>query len=118
MKKLALALITIGATVTSQAADLKNVFEQALANDPQLAAEVALANANGQSAGLARQAVLPTITLNAEISEKDLDGTPTNPLTSLNSDGTTEKTSYDVTLSQTLIAPASWYSYYVRQSRA
>ena len=61
MKKLALALFTIGATVTSQAADLKNVFEQALANDPQLAAEVALADANGQSAGLARQAVLPTV---------------------------------------------------------
>ena len=105
MKKLALALFTIGATVTSQAADLKNVFEQALANDPQLAAEVALADANGQSAGLARQAVLPTVTLSADIGNTSTDSFASVP----SSD--TDTTSYTLQATQPLLAPESWYSY-------
>ena len=105
MKKLALALFTIGATVTSQAADLKSVFEQALANDPQLAAEVAQANANGQSAGLAGQAILPTVTLNAEISTTSTDSFAEVPQTD------TDNTTYYVQATQPLIAPSDWYNY-------
>ncbi|MFY0640012.1 MAG: TolC family outer membrane protein [Bermanella sp.] len=105
MKKLALALFTIGATVTSQAADLKNVFEQALANDPQLAAEVALADANGQSAGLARQAVLPTVTLEADIGTTSVDAYSTVPSTDF------DNTTYYLQATQPILAPENWYSY-------
>lgn len=105
MKKLALALFTIGATVTSQAADLKSVFEQALANDPQLAAEVALADANAQSAGLAGQAILPTVTLEADIGTTSVDAYSTVP--SADYDNTT----YTFQAVQPILAPESWYSY-------
>ncbi len=111
MKKLALAIITLAAAATSQAVDLKSVFEQAVSNDPQLAAELATANANAQSQGLAGQAIMPTVTLNAEVSETNNQGTPVNPITSKDSDGTSDNTSYSVTLSQPLFSPASWYSY-------
>lgn len=104
MKKLALALFTIGATVTSQAADLKSVFEQALANDPQLAAEIAQANANGQSAGLAGQAILPTVTLEADIGSTDIE-VGDNPEQDF------DNTTYTLQAAQTLIAPADWYNY-------
>ena len=104
MKKLALALFALGATVTSQAADLKNVFEQALANDPQLAAEVALADANAQSEGLARQAILPTVTLNADIGSSNVE-VGDNPEQEF------DTTTYSLQATQTLIAPESWYSY-------
>ncbi len=104
MKKLAFAFITLAAAASSQAVDLKSVFEQALSNDPQLAAELASANANAQTQGLAGQAILPTITLTAEKSVTELEGTPT-------SDGSFDKTSYGVSLSQPILSPASWYSY-------
>ena len=113
MKKLALALITLAAAASSQAVDLKSVFEQAVANDPQLAAELATANANAQAQGLAGQAIMPTITLSAEQSQTELSGTPINPAATppANNDGTFDKTSYGVSLSQPLFAPADWYSY-------
>ncbi|EAT12392.1 TolC family outer membrane protein [Bermanella marisrubri] len=94
--------LSTGSMVT-HATDLKNVFEQALMNDPQLAAEIASANANAQSEGLARQAVLPTINLTAET------GNTTVEVNGTDRDG--DSTSYGIQLSQTLIAPASWYSY-------
>ncbi|MGR6872135.1 TolC family outer membrane protein [Pseudomonas sp. HK3] len=104
MKKLALALFTIGATVTSQAADLKNVFEQALANDPQLAAEIASSDANGQSLGLARQAFLPTVTFEADIGTTEIE-VGDNPKQEY------DKTVYALQATQPLIAPSGWYSY-------
>ena len=61
MKNLAFAVLALAATASSQAVDLKSVFEQALTNDPQLAAELALSNANAQSQGLAGAAVMPTV---------------------------------------------------------
>ncbi len=111
MKKLAFAFITLAAAATSQAVDLKSVFEQAVSNDPQLAAELASANANAQTQGLAGQAILPTVTLNAEVSELDVQGTNVNPTTGQDGDGKTEKTAYDISLSQPLLSPATWYSY-------
>jgi outer membrane protein len=107
VKKLALAIITLAVTATSQAVDLKSVFEQAISNDPQLAAELATANANAQAKGLAGQAIMPTINLNAEISQAEVDGAPA----ASGADGTYDKTSYGVSLSQPLFAPSSWYSY-------
>lgn len=104
MKNLVLAVCTLAAAVSSQAADLKSVFEQALINDPQLAAEVALANANGQSEGLARSAILPTLTFTADI------GTTTSEINS-NPSTETDSTSYGLRLTQTLLAPEAWYGY-------
>lgn len=104
MKKMVLAICTLAAAVSSQAADLKSVFEQALINDPQLAAEVALANANGQSEGLARSAILPTLTFTADI------GTTTSEVNS-NPSTETDSTSYGLRLTQTLLAPEAWYGY-------
>ena len=111
MKKLALALITLAVAATSQATDLKSVFEQAVSNDPQLAAELAAARANALTAGVAGQLIKPTITLNAETSETKLEGTILSPTTNSDSDGDYSKVSYDISLSQPVLAPASWYSY-------
>ncbi|GAA6135523.1 efflux transporter outer membrane subunit OpmH [Oceaniserpentilla sp. 4NH20-0058] len=105
MKKLAIALFALSATVTSQAADLKSVFEQALVNDPQLAAELALANANGQSQGLAGQAIMPTVTLSADIGSTSIDAYGAVPKTD------TDTTSYTLQAVQPIIAPQSWYGY-------
>jgi len=108
MKKLAIALFALGATVTSQAADLKKVFEQALANDPQLAAELAVANANGESRGLAGQAIMPTVSFSADIGTTTIDETDTE----------FDTTSYTLQATQPLIAPQSWYSYGAASAQA
>ena len=102
MKKLALALITLAAA-SSQAVDLKSVFEQAVANDPQLAAELAGARADGQSQALAGVRVLPTVVIFAE------QGTTTNEIGSNETD--TDKTVYGIKVTQPLVAPSAWYEY-------
>ena len=103
MKKLAAAVLTLGFVASSQAVDLKSVFEQALSNDPQLAAELALANASAQQQGLAGAAVMPTISLTAE------QGTQTVEVAGNETDY--DQSAYGVTLAQTLIAPEAWYGY-------
>lgn len=103
MKKLILAMMALGFVASSQAVDLKSVYELALANDPQLAAELATANANAQSQGLAGQAVMPTLTFDANIG--------TNTLEVNSTEVETDITSYQLSLGQTLIAPESWFSY-------
>jgi outer membrane protein len=103
MKKLVAAVLTMGFVASSQAVDLKSVFEQALTNDPQLAAELASANASAQTQGLAGQAVMPTISLSVE------QGTQTIEVAGNETDY--EQSSYGVTLSQPLLAPESWFSY-------
>ncbi len=119
MKKLALAFITLAVAATSQATDLKSVFEQAVSNDPQLAAELASARANAQSIDVAGQLIKPTVIFNAEVSQNELEGTPlsqnpqnpTDTTDLIGSDGVYDKTSYDISLSQNLFAMADWYSY-------
>ncbi len=104
MKKLAFAFITLAVAATSQAVDLKSVFDQAVINDPHLAAELASANANAQAQGLAGAAIMPTITLSAD------SGTTTKEVGS-NPETEIKGISYDIQLTQTLIAPSAWYSY-------
>lgn len=113
--RLAASCIALAASITASlpahAADLKTVFEQALQNDPQLAAELALAEANAQSVGLARGGVLPQIALTAEQSTTTLDG-GTDTSTGGEFDGEEkDKTSYAINLKQALINPNSWYTY-------
>jgi len=103
LKSLMLTVAMSTGSMVTHATDLKNVFEQALINDPQLAAEIATANANRQSAGLARQAVLPTLNFTAET------GSGTREINGPEVD--VDRTSYGLQLSQTLLAPAQWYSY-------
>ena len=104
MKNLLIAMMAIGFVATSQATDLKSVYQQALLNDPQLAAELASANANAQAQGLAGQAVMPTLTFDANI------GTNTVERDSA-ADSEVDVTTYKLSLSQTLLAPESWFSY-------
>ena len=104
MKNLVIAMMAMGFIATSQATDLKSVYQQALANDPQLAAELASANANAQSQGLAGAAVMPTLTFDANI------GTNTIERDSA-ADADVDVTTYKLTLGQTLIAPEAWFSY-------
>ncbi len=106
MKKLALAFITLAVAATSQATDLKSVFEQAVSNDPQLAAELASARANAQSVGIARVGILPQVAFQAKTGTttlddgvQDLDGVET------------ESTSYGIELTQAIIGAEAWYSY-------
>jgi outer membrane protein len=103
MNKLVIAMMALGFAVTSQATGLKDVYQQALANDPQLAAELASANAKAQSQGLAGAAIMPTLTFNADI------GTNTTEVNSVDTD--VDVTAYKLTFSQTLIAPEAWFSY-------
>ncbi len=104
MKNIVIAVMALGFVATSQATDLKSVYQQALTNDPQLAAELASANANAQAQGLAGQAVMPTLTFDANI------GTNTVERDSA-ADSEVDVTTYKLTLSQTLLAPESWFSY-------
>ena len=104
MKKLALAFITLAVAATSQATDLKSVFEQAVSNDPQLAAELASARANAQTQDAAGNAILPTVTLVGEISDTEVKDTSA-------SDFQSDGISYGITLGQNLFAPADWYNY-------
>lgn len=121
MKKLAVAILALGVTVSSQATDLKSVFEQALTNDPQLAAELALANANGENGGLAGQAIMPTVTLSADIgtsTTKAFDGSnATNPSFRVE-ESDVDVTSYTIQATQPIIAPSSWYSYGAASAQA
>jgi outer membrane protein len=103
MKNLLIAMMAIGFIATSQATDLKSVYQQALANDPQLAAELASANANAQSKWLAGAAVLPTVTIDAAI------GTSNIEVGSSDTDYDVE--TYTLSLSQTLLAPELWFSF-------
>jgi outer membrane protein len=103
MKNLLIAMMAIGFIATSQATDLKSVYQQALANDPQLAAELASANANAQSKWLAGAAVLPTVTIDAAI------GTSNIEVGSSDTDYDVE--TYTLSLSQTLLAPEAWFSF-------
>ncbi|OUR67176.1 hypothetical protein A9Q73_06025 [Bermanella sp. 47_1433_sub80_T6] len=106
MKKLALAFITLAAAASSQAVDLKSVFEQAVSNDPQLAAELAAANANTQSVGLARVGILPQVAFKAEQGTSTLDDGANN-LDGVESD----RTSYSIQLKQAIFGAEAWYSY-------
>jgi outer membrane protein len=103
MKKLVIAIMALGFAVSSQATSLKDVYQQALANDPQLAAELATANANAQSQGLAGAAVMPTITFDADIGTRNVE------VGSIDTDIDVER--YTVSLYQTIFAPESWFSY-------
>lgn len=113
-QSLALACVTLAASVT-HATDLKTVFEQALQNDPQLAAELALADANAQSVGLARGGILPQIALTAEQSTTTLDGgavlSGTTQINDFYDQQDADKTSYGLNLKQAIINPNSWYTY-------
>lgn len=112
LNQLAAACIAFAASVTAQATDLKTVFEQALQNDPQLAAELASANANAQSAGLALGGVLPQISFKAEQGTTTLnDGSNTLAGGESYDSDDFDKTAYSLNLKQALINPNSWYSY-------
>ena len=104
MKNLLIAMMAFGFIATSQATDLKSVYQQALANDPQLAAELASANAQAQAQGLAGAAVMPTIILTADsgTTKKEIGDNP---------EIETKGISYGIQLTQTLIAPQAWFSY-------
>ena len=104
MKNLVIAMMALGFVATSQATDLKSVYEQALANDPQLAAELASANANAQTQAVAGQYVMPTLTLDADIGSTAVEA-GSNPEVDV------ATTTYTLTLAQTLIAPESWFTY-------
>ena len=123
--RLALACVTFAASLTAQATDLKTVFGQALENDPQLAAELASADANAQTGNIARGAILPQISFSAEQSTTTLDG---GAIDSSVFNGTTntietvrvndpldnksyDKTSYSISASQALLNANSWYTY-------
>lgn len=113
-QSLALACVTLAASVT-HATDLKTVFEQALQNDPQLAAELALAEANAQSVGLARGGILPQIAFTAEQSTTTLDGGAASiggvQVNDVYDQQDLDKTSYGLNLKQAIINPNSWYTY-------
>jgi len=103
MKNLLIAMMAFGFIATSQATDLKSVYQQALANDPQLAAELASANAQAQSKWLAGAAVLPTVTLEANIGTSNIEAG--------SSDTDYDVETYKLSLSQTLLAPEAWFSF-------
>lgn len=61
LKKLPLASVLMALTVTANAADLMEVYEAARASDPQLAIAEANSRASAAGVGIARAAVLPTL---------------------------------------------------------
>lgn len=107
MKKLlslTIALLTAGA---ANAADLTTIYQQALANDAEIAAARATRDADGYNLTMARGALLPQANVSYNISKYDME---------IDAPGSKISTDYDtktlqLQASQTLFNLNSWYTY-------
>lgn len=103
----------------SHSATLLEIYEQALDNDPELAAARAAYEAGLESKKIGRSFLLPQISGAASYSENDtesksvqtlvINGAAVDSVSDRESDG--DSTSYSVTLRQPLFDMGAWYSY-------
>ncbi|MCP5325307.1 MAG: TolC family outer membrane protein [Oceanospirillaceae bacterium] len=110
MKKSLLALATMAVSLTASATSLQTVYEQALQNDPQLAAAVASAQATQESSSIALGGVGPSLAFVADMyqTSTEIDGTTTD----------SNSHSYGLQFKQPLLNANSWYTYGAASSQA
>lgn len=109
MKKLlsfSIALLTTGAV---NAADLNTIYQQALANDTELATARATREADGYNLTMARGALLPQASVSYNISKYDMEIDAPAPTGQINTDYDTKTLQFQA--SQTLFNLNSWYTY-------
>lgn len=110
MKKSLLALATLAVSLTASATSLQTVYEQALQNDPALAAAVASAQANQESAGIALGGVGPSLAFTADMYQS------TTEVGSTSTDANSR--SYGLQFKQPLLNANSWYTYGAASAQA
>lgn len=108
MKKLIVLTSALLAT-QANAADLNQIYQQALANDAELSAAKAQRDADGYQVGLARAALLPQVSISYSQTENDVE-TEASAFSS-ETEYTTETSNLNATVSQTLFNLSSWYNY-------
>jgi outer membrane protein len=108
MKKLIVLTSALLAT-QANAADLNQIYQQALANDAELSAAKAQRDADGYQVGLARAALLPQVSVSYSQTENDVE-TEASAFSS-ETEYTTETSNLNATVSQTLFNLSSWYNY-------
>jgi len=110
MKKL--IVLTSVALLASQAnaADLNQIYQQALANDAELTAAKAQRDADEYQVTLARAALLPQVSVGYTHTENDIE-TELIPGFTTETDYTTKTNNLNATVSQTLFNLTSWYNY-------
>lgn len=116
MKKSAQLLISLAlaaSTGLSQAADLQEIYQQALENEHQLKADQAAYKAALQSRWLGLSGLLPQINASAEYSDTDFETRQVNQFSSLPSTVTLplRDTTYTVSLSQPIFDMSAWFDY-------
>ncbi len=106
MKKTAQLILSLAiatAAGLSQAADLQEVYQQALENEHQLKADTAAYQAGLQSKWLGLAGLLPQVAASAEHSDFDVEVRDVET--------TVRDTAYTVTLTQPLFNLSAWYDY-------
>lgn len=110
MQKSLLALATLAVSLTASATSLQTVYEQALQNDPELAAAVASAQATQSSSAIALGGVGPSLAFVADMyqTKTEVAGTSTDA----------NSHSYGLQFKQPLLNANNWYTYGAASSQA
>ena len=122
--KVVLAAVAVAAATTAPAANLSEVYQQALENDPVLAGARAGAAARKEAVALSRSALLPRAGASAGASKTTVgvDGVDTNPQSGTFGqpfpDRDVERRNWGANISQTVLDVPSWYSYRGALARA
>ena len=112
-----IAVLIGSATLNAQAADLVQVYQQALANDAQYASARAALAAGRERIPQGRSLLLPTVGMNGSSTHNDNEFTPFNagqpgsPGASSAASANGNTNSYNLTLSQPLFRWANWQQY-------
>jgi outer membrane protein len=119
MQKSLLAVLMASAfcSMNAQAADLIQVYQQAMANDATYASARASLAAGKERVPQGRAALLPTVSLDGSVVKNDIEGSPWNEgqtgtngiITGSNADYRT--TTHTLTLQQPLFRWANWQTY-------
>lgn len=108
MKKL-VVLTSALLAAQANAADLNEIYQQALSNDAELSAAKAKRDAGNYQVGLARAALLPQVTIGYSQTSNDVETEASAFSTETNY--TTNTSALTATVSQTLFNLSSWYDY-------
>ncbi|MEN9464161.1 MAG: hypothetical protein RL217_342 [Pseudomonadota bacterium] len=109
MKKLLSLTMALLAAGSAHAADLATIYQQALANDTEIAAATATREADGYNLTMARGALLPQASVSYNYSEFDMTIDAPAPMGKVDTKYDTK--TLQLQASQTLFNLNSWYNY-------
>ncbi|VAX02202.1 Outer membrane channel TolC (OpmH) [hydrothermal vent metagenome] len=96
--KLTFSLLLLISSAVTQAADLKQVFKDALTNDPIYKATIAANNAQIENESIALSLVLPTLSLSGNVAKNDT----TTTIGAIKSPSDFESNGYSLSIKQTI----------------